>query len=128
MNSERQSVTVRGILRPTDLSATNIIQSDRLSDLEVRINGKGVVGDSIRRTAETDAQGRFTFDPLPPGDYRVMPTEVNYNVDRSANWTRRELPGVFTATKLMLSLPYWLASDMVRFCPAALAAPGAISQ
>jgi flagellar L-ring protein precursor FlgH len=49
VNSERQSVTVRGILRPTDLSATNIIQSDRLADLEVRINGKGVVGDSIRR-------------------------------------------------------------------------------
>src|SRR5689334_8986215 len=36
-------------------------------------------------------------------------------------------PGL-TATKLILSLPYWLASDFVRFCPAALAAPGAISQ
>src|SRR5215469_3719761 len=36
-------------------------------------------------------------------------------------------PG-FTATKLILSLPYWLASDLVRFWPAALAAPGAISQ
>jgi flagellar L-ring protein precursor FlgH len=49
VNSERQSVSVRGIIRPTDLSATNIIQSDRLANLEVRINGKGVVGDSIRR-------------------------------------------------------------------------------
>jgi flagellar L-ring protein precursor FlgH len=49
VNSERQSVVVRGILRPTDLSSGNVIQSDRLSDLEVRINGKGVVGDSIRR-------------------------------------------------------------------------------
>ena len=49
VNSERQSVIVRGILRPTDLSSGNVIQSDRLGDLEVRINGKGVVGDSIRR-------------------------------------------------------------------------------
>src|SRR5262249_46394352 len=36
-------------------------------------------------------------------------------------------PGL-TAHRLMLCLPYWPASDIVRFCPAALAAPGAISQ
>ena len=36
-------------------------------------------------------------------------------------------PGL-TATKLMSSLPYWPASESVRFCPAALAAPGQISQ
>ena len=36
-------------------------------------------------------------------------------------------PG-FTATKLTLSLPYWPASESVRFCPAAFAAPGQISQ
>ena len=36
-------------------------------------------------------------------------------------------PGL-TATKLMLFLPYCPASDSVRFCPAALAAPGQISQ
>src|SRR5260221_242038 len=34
-------------------------------------------------------------------------------------------PGL-TAQKLMLCLPYWPASDIVRVCPAALAAPGAI--
>src|SRR6476661_8035305 len=33
-------------------------------------------------------------------------------------------PGL-TAQKLMLFLPYWPASDIVRFCPAALAAPRA---
>ena len=49
INSERETVTVRGVVRPPDLSAENAVTSDRLAQLEVRINGKGVVGDSIRR-------------------------------------------------------------------------------
>ncbi|MDP2999142.1 MAG: flagellar basal body L-ring protein FlgH [Bryobacterales bacterium] len=49
INSEQQSVTVRGVVRPTDLTPGNMVRSDRISDLDVRINGKGVVGDSIRR-------------------------------------------------------------------------------
>lgn len=49
VNSEKQLVTVRGIVRPDDMSATNSIPSDRLARLEVHVNGKGVVEDSIRR-------------------------------------------------------------------------------
>jgi flagellar L-ring protein precursor FlgH len=49
LNSERQVVTVRGVARPVDISAGNSILSDRLAQLEVRVNGKGVVADSIRR-------------------------------------------------------------------------------
>jgi len=49
VNSERQSVTVRGIIRPTDLSPGNIVSSSNLADLEVHINGKGVVNDAVRR-------------------------------------------------------------------------------
>jgi flagellar L-ring protein precursor FlgH len=49
INSERQIVTVRAVVRPADLSPGNMVQSDRLAQLEVRINGKGVVGDAIRR-------------------------------------------------------------------------------
>jgi flagellar L-ring protein FlgH len=49
VNSEHQSVIVRGIIRPSDLSSGNQIASDRLADLEVRINGRGVVADSVRR-------------------------------------------------------------------------------
>lgn len=49
VNSEKQLVSVRGILRPQDLSAANTIASDRLANLEVKVNGKGVVNDSIRR-------------------------------------------------------------------------------
>ncbi len=49
INSERQEVIIRGILRPVDLSLTNTIPSDSLAQLEVLVNGKGVVADSIKR-------------------------------------------------------------------------------
>jgi flagellar L-ring protein precursor FlgH len=49
INSERQIVSVRGVVRPADLGPGNAISSDRLAQLELRINGKGVVGDAIRR-------------------------------------------------------------------------------
>jgi flagellar L-ring protein FlgH len=49
VNSEHQVVTVRGVIRPADLSPGNMVRSDRLGQLEVRINGKGVVGDAVRR-------------------------------------------------------------------------------
>jgi flagellar L-ring protein FlgH len=49
VNSERQVVEVRGVVRPEDLLAGNQIASDRVAMLEVRVNGKGVVGDAIRR-------------------------------------------------------------------------------
>jgi flagellar L-ring protein precursor FlgH len=49
INSERQTITVRGIVRPADVSSDNTVRSDRLGQLEVRVNGKGVVGDAIRR-------------------------------------------------------------------------------
>ena len=49
VNSERQTVIVRGVVRPTDLGPANSIPSNRLAQLEIRINGKGVVGDAVRR-------------------------------------------------------------------------------
>lgn len=49
INSERQQVIVRGIVRPVDLSLTNTVGSDYVARLEVLVNGKGVVGDSIKR-------------------------------------------------------------------------------
>ena len=48
VNSERQTITVRGVARPADI-ASNTVRSDHLAQLEVRVNGKGVVGDAIRR-------------------------------------------------------------------------------
>jgi flagellar L-ring protein precursor FlgH len=49
INSERQTITVRGIVRPSDIAADNTVRSDRLGQLEVHVNGKGVVGDAIKR-------------------------------------------------------------------------------
>jgi len=49
INTERQTITVRGVVRPTDLLSDNTVRSDRLAQLEVRVNGKGVVGDAIKR-------------------------------------------------------------------------------
>jgi flagellar L-ring protein precursor FlgH len=49
INSEWQTVTVRGIVRPADLGPDNSIVSSRLGQLEVKLDGKGVVTDAIRR-------------------------------------------------------------------------------
>ncbi|MCS6953073.1 MAG: flagellar basal body L-ring protein FlgH [Bryobacteraceae bacterium] len=49
VNAERQTVVVRGVIRPEDLSPGNVIRSDRIAQLEVRVNGKGVVADAVRR-------------------------------------------------------------------------------
>lgn len=49
VNSETQVITVRGVARPTDVSPGNLVRSDHLAQLEVLINGRGVVGDAVRR-------------------------------------------------------------------------------
>ena len=49
INAEHQLITVRGVVRPEDLNAANSIPSNLLGDLEVQVNGKGVVADAVRR-------------------------------------------------------------------------------
>jgi flagellar L-ring protein precursor FlgH len=49
INSEWQTVTVRGVVRPADLTADNTVPSQRIAQLEVKLDGKGVVNDAIRR-------------------------------------------------------------------------------
>lgn len=48
-NSERQRITVRGIARWNDITPQNTIRSDRVGQVEIFIDGKGVVGDAVRR-------------------------------------------------------------------------------
>lgn len=49
INSERQRVLLRGVLRWNDISKGNQVSSDRLANLEVTVEGKGLVGDAVRR-------------------------------------------------------------------------------
>ncbi len=49
VNSEHQEVIVRGVIRPIDLGPDNQVSSARLAQIEVQINGKGVVNDAVRR-------------------------------------------------------------------------------
>jgi len=49
INSESQDVRIRGIIRPNDLGPLNTVSSNQVEDMELKINGKGVVADAIRR-------------------------------------------------------------------------------
>jgi len=49
VNSEHQLVTVRGVIRPADLTSGNVITSNQIAQMEIHIDGKGVVNDAIRR-------------------------------------------------------------------------------
>ncbi len=49
VNSEKQSIVIRGIVRSADLTVANAVPSNRIGDLQVKVNGKGVVGDAIKR-------------------------------------------------------------------------------
>jgi flagellar L-ring protein precursor FlgH len=49
INSENQVLGLRGIVRPVDLSAGNLVSSDRVAQMDLQVNGKGVVADSVKR-------------------------------------------------------------------------------
>lgn len=49
VNSEKQTVVVRGMVRSVDVSQANTIASDQIAALEIVVNGKGVIGDATRR-------------------------------------------------------------------------------
>jgi len=49
MNDQHETMIVRGVLRPGDISTTNTAPSTALSNLEVELKGKGVITDSTRR-------------------------------------------------------------------------------
>ncbi len=49
VNGEAQTVIVRGVVRPADIAPANTVTSNQIAQLEVRVNGKGVIGDAVRR-------------------------------------------------------------------------------
>jgi flagellar L-ring protein FlgH len=49
INSENQVLGLRGIVRPVDLNTSNVVSSDRVAQMDLQVNGKGVVADSVKR-------------------------------------------------------------------------------
>lgn len=49
INSQHETMLVRGVLRPGDIGPNNTAPSTSLANLELEIKGKGVVSDSIAR-------------------------------------------------------------------------------
>jgi len=49
INSQHETMLVRGVLRPGDIGPNNIAPSTALANLEIELKGKGVVTDSISR-------------------------------------------------------------------------------
>ena len=49
VNSERQVVVLRGLIRAVDVTPSNTILSSQISDLTILVNGRGVVGDAVKR-------------------------------------------------------------------------------
>jgi len=46
INDERQIVTVRGVVRPEDISPQNVVLSRNVSELEVEVQGRGFVSET----------------------------------------------------------------------------------
>jgi flagellar L-ring protein precursor FlgH len=49
INSDWQTIKVRGVVRPADLAPNNTVPSSSVADLDIQLDGKGVVNDAIRR-------------------------------------------------------------------------------
>ncbi len=49
INAEQQEVKVRGVIRTVDLGRANTVTSDRITQLEVTVNGQGIVADAIKK-------------------------------------------------------------------------------
>jgi flagellar L-ring protein precursor FlgH len=48
MNNERQTILVRGVVRPGDLAPDNSVASNAVANLELEVKGKGVVSEGTR--------------------------------------------------------------------------------
>ena len=48
MNDQHETVILRGLVRPGDLDAKNMVASNSVGNLEVEVKGKGVISEGIR--------------------------------------------------------------------------------
>jgi flagellar L-ring protein precursor FlgH len=49
VNTEKYQLEMRALLRWNDITPANTVRSDRLGNIEMKLNGKGLVSDAIRR-------------------------------------------------------------------------------
>jgi flagellar L-ring protein precursor FlgH len=47
MNNQHQTVIIHGVVRPWDISSSNTVPSTSISNLEVELQGKGVISDGV---------------------------------------------------------------------------------
>jgi len=48
MNHQNETVIIRGVVQPNDVSSNNSILSTAMADLEIEMKGKGIISDSTR--------------------------------------------------------------------------------
>jgi flagellar L-ring protein precursor FlgH len=48
LNNQKQTLNVHGVVRPTDIASDNSVLSTQITNLEVTLNGKGVLNDGVR--------------------------------------------------------------------------------
>ena len=48
MNNQRETIIVRGVVQPADITANDTILSTSLANLEIELKGKGIISDSTR--------------------------------------------------------------------------------
>jgi flagellar L-ring protein FlgH len=48
MNNQHETMVIRGVVQPVDISAGNSILSTSLADLQIEMKGKGIISDSTR--------------------------------------------------------------------------------
>jgi flagellar L-ring protein precursor FlgH len=48
MNNERQTILVRGLVRPGDVAPNGTVQSNQVGNLQLELKGKGVLSDGVR--------------------------------------------------------------------------------
>ncbi len=48
-NQQHENVVLRGVVRPADIASNNSVYSYQLFDLQLEVQGKGVISDSVRQ-------------------------------------------------------------------------------
>ena len=48
MNNEKQTIILRGLVRPADIDPNNNVLSNAIGDLQLELRGKGVLSDGTR--------------------------------------------------------------------------------